>query len=123
MSYRFVEHKYPSTEPNIDLNFNNDIIYSDILDDQYENYKGKYENANVVPTNRERKNHSAKNKSSNTIYIIFLFIVIILVTLRYYYKYYSPPVKQSLVDMYPDIAELTLLSPDVGTNAIYHTFK
>ena len=33
MSYHFVNNRYPVSDPNTDLNFNNDILYHHIVGD------------------------------------------------------------------------------------------
>jgi hypothetical protein len=118
MSYRFVEHKYPDSDPNIDLNFNNDILYSDISGDKYIDYVNQYKNSDVIPTARAKK-QQVKKQNTDTVYVVFLLIVIALIILWYYYGQSPSSPKSSIVDTYPDVAELTMMSPDVGANVIY----
>jgi hypothetical protein len=36
MSYQYIESKYPEEDPNVDVNFDNDILYAAILENKIE---------------------------------------------------------------------------------------
>ena len=118
MSYRYVEHKYPNSDPNIDLNFNNDILYSNLTSDKYVDYIRENRNNDVKPSPSSKKKPIVKKQSSYMTYAIFFIIIIGLLVLWYYNKQ-STQTKTSAIDTYPDTAKLTLLSPDIGTRAFY----
>ena len=119
MSYYFIENKYPEHDPNIDLNFDNDILYGAIFNDELDKYNTPYE---ITPNNvpfKSTKKHSIKtnkkNQADNTkLYVIFIVIIIAIVMLWYIYGGTSEPKKPEVIDTYADQPELTMLSPDFG---------
>jgi hypothetical protein len=115
-SFYFLEERYPQNDPNTDLNFENDILYSDILDDDID----KYSTPNVPtvtpdkPTEKKNiKIEKSKSQSNYSIFLYFILAIIALMLLWYFYKTKEPS-KKSIIDTYPDTAELTMLSPDIG---------
>jgi hypothetical protein len=124
MSYYFIENKYPERDPNIDLNFDNDILYGAIFNDELDKYNTPYAiNPDDVPY-KSKKKHSIKAKkkdqSSSKVYVIFIVIIIAIIMLWYIYGgTVSEPKKQSVIDTYADKPELTMLSPDFGMASRY----
>lgn len=127
MSYYFIENKNPLSDPNTDLNFNNDILYDYVLDEDVR-YSGTppYENSNIQPKISSDKSEN-KNKelidnikeresSSNMIYILFIFLTILLMILWYVYGNRSTKPEVSVIDAYNSDPELVMLSPDMGGN-------
>lgn len=124
MSYYFIENKYPDQDPNIDLNFDNDILYGAILNDELDKYDTRYAMTPDVKPNKNTKKHpitrNTKTDSSNTrLYIIFIIIIISLVLLWYIYGGKEKDKKPEVIDTYADHPELTMLSPDIGMGSRY----
>jgi hypothetical protein len=121
MSYYFIENKYPIQDPNIDLNFNNDILYSDLTGDSLDKYNNPdVVNPYVLPSKSQTKSSLKKPpvKKEYNIYLIFVMVVIFLLLLWYFYRGTDNKTK-NIIDMYPDQPELTMLSPDIGAAARY----
>jgi ATP-dependent Zn protease len=78
MSYLFVENKYYPSDTNIDINFNNDILYSDLLNNYANNDITPLMNNNQIPNNDFKKIN--KQYISNT-YISLITIIIIIIFL------------------------------------------
>ena len=113
MAYRYVEHKYPNSDPNIDLNFNNDLLYSDISENKYADYVKQYRNKDVIPSKSSKKKVLQKKQSPYTTYFVFFIMILGLAVLWYYNK---KPSTQSIVDKYPD---MTMSEHDVGNRVTY----
>lgn len=120
--YNFVEYRYPEDDPNIDLNFENDILYSAVKDDDLD----KYNTINAIlpeipPSKNEIKKSIKKEEESNSnkIYIIFILLVIILIIIWYMYSQNSVKKKTNVIDTYADQPEITMMSPDFGLGTRY----
>jgi hypothetical protein len=85
MSYRFVEKIYPISDPNRDLDFGNNILYKELVDDDIDTHNVRYDNGNVksLKDNKDRKVIIIRQKNTNNIYILFVFIVIMLLVYWY----------------------------------------
>lgn len=121
MPYQFVEHRYPASDPNIDLDFTDDLIYADITGDKTKEYVSAYQNSNVIPNKQGKKTPLKKTQNPFNIYVVFLLLVIALIILWYYYGHNTHVNdKKTYIETYPDTAELTMLSPDLGMNIRYN---
>lgn len=103
MSYYFVENKYPISDPNLDLNFANDILYNDLY--------GKYSNDQKHTPKINPPHAPKKNKKYNYIYLFFIILIILLIFFWCIYNNYK---KNISYDGYTSDADLILLSPDMG---------
>lgn len=115
-TYYFIENKFPGQDPNTDLNFDNDILYSDIVDDDVDKYSTPYkpEILPAKPTEKRDITTSKPNKGTNyNIYLYFILAIIALMLLWYFYKDKKTD-KKTMIDTYANTAELTMLSPDIG---------
>jgi hypothetical protein len=87
MSLNFIVDRFPVSDPNTDLNFDNDILYSKIVGDVSMINPAPYDNADQTPK-RKRDISSSDIDLSNRepSYNIFLFfiMIIILIILVYY---------------------------------------
>jgi len=124
MSYYFIEDKYPDHDPNIDLNFENDILYGALRGDEIDKYNtGNAIIPDIQPSaNQDKHNIRTKKKSvgSNTrIYVVFIFFVILVLLLWYMYGGKAEPKKPDVIDTYPDKPEISMMSPDFGMGARY----
>lgn len=119
-AYYFIENKNPTSDPNIDLNFDNDLLFSDIIADDYDKYKGSNVINENIPPHQPAKNQplykqTLKPQNNANIYVIFIIIVIILLFLWYIYSSSkkssnNPSFNKNLIES-PD---LVMLSPDFG---------
>lgn len=121
--YYFIEDKYPQHDPNIDLNFDNDILYGALLNDELDKYNTPFVSVPEVPSSKNEKKHTIRadqksGESDNRIYVVFILIVIILIFLWYIYGSESKK-KPNIIDTYPDQPEITMMSPDFGTGTRY----
>jgi hypothetical protein len=115
MGYNFIETKYPVRDPNIDINFNNDILYKALDgDDTVDKYNIKHESPNKNTNYVKQSRHS-----DYSIYIYFIIVVIFLVLIWYYYGSSKNIKQKNIIDTYPDQPELTMLSPDMGMDIRY----
>jgi hypothetical protein len=117
-TYYFIENRYPQNDPNIDLNFDNDILYSDIIDDEVDRYDSNAKNDKTIlpikPTGKKDiRKQKRTNKTNYSIYFYFILAIITLMLIWYFYKD-RPTEKKNIIDTYPNNAELTMLSPDMG---------
>ncbi len=115
---------YPDRDPNTDLNFDNDILYGAILNDELDKYDTNYAvTSDITPSKNTKKHaitHNKKNGSSNTkIYVIFIIIVIAFVLLWYIYGGKEKAKIPEINDYYADQPELTMMSPDIGMGTRY----
>lgn len=84
MSYNFIKNKYPYSDPNIDLNFNNDILYQYIVDDDYKDSKlPHYQNGNVKPRENKVKNYDNRKKDNKNVYVMFIVCAIVIMLIWY----------------------------------------
>ncbi|VBB18465.1 hypothetical protein YASMINEVIRUS_928 [Yasminevirus sp. GU-2018] len=117
-NYYFIENRDPSNDPNVDLDFGNDILYKELTGDELDKYKTYQVVANVKPAKTRKRvqlrANKDKNDSGNSIYILFIVLVVGLVLFWYFYGSRSSEKQQNILDTYPDQPELTMLSPDVG---------
>jgi hypothetical protein len=88
MSFYFVEDRHPTSDPNMDLDFTNDILYQHIIGDESIIDPSPYDNGNIVPNNRRKPRPSDRTIDDrmygNTI-VILLLIIMILLFVGYYY--------------------------------------
>jgi hypothetical protein len=116
---------YPDQDPNIDLNFDNDILYGAILNDAIDKYNTKYVTTPDIPPSINTKKHKITRTKltespNNRLYIVFIIIVILLVFLWYMYGGKETEKKPPyVIDTYADHPKLTMLSPDIGMGARY----
>lgn len=117
MTYKFNEIKYPTRDQNIDLHFDNDVIYSDLTGDTLDKYNT---NDVVVPSVKPIKTNEPTNlrkqtkKNNYGIYLMFIFFVILIISVWYIYGMVNRKKVKERIDYYPSKAELTMLSPDIG---------
>ena len=85
MSYNFVENGYPINDPNIDLDFGNNILYKELVEDDIYSYDISYDTKNVIPKkeNKNRKIIKYRKKNTNNIYILFIFVIVMLLVIWY----------------------------------------
>lgn len=85
MPYRFVENSYPNSDPNLDLDFGNNILYKELVDDDIDSHNIKYENRNVksLKDNKNRKVIKRRQKNTHNIYILFILVIIMLLIFWY----------------------------------------
>ena len=85
MSFYFVNNKYPISDPNTDLNFNNDILYQDIVGDVAVVDPRPYENGDQTPRRSRRPDRTDIRQKPPTYNILLAFILIaILVVIVFY---------------------------------------
>ena len=117
MSYNFIENKYPHDDPNINLNFDDDISY------QYLN--GDYDidvthnvastvTPNVPPRKAREKQQDTdykkdRNDSTYVIYTMFILVAILIVVLWYIYQN-SQPI-ENITDISSVEPQLVMISP------------
>ena len=130
MSYRFIEHKYPmqDSDPSIDVNFDSDLLYNSISNDQDKISPDIAVPADivvpsVVPMQRAKK-HNIKdvqpNYSSYTnIYVLFIIFAIIIILLWYFFGGKQKIKQIEVIDTYADNPKLIMLSPDIGMGMRY----
>lgn len=123
MSYYFIENRNPGNDPNIDLRFDDDILYTELTrGDELDKYNTPYVVNDVRPARGKNKRVDKKkqtksnktNDSSTKIYVLFIIGVICLVLLWYFYGSSQDTNNIDIVDTYPDQPELTMMSPDMG---------
>jgi hypothetical protein len=121
--YYFIEERYPQNDPNIDLNFDNDMIYGALLNDELDKYNTPFVSVPEVPASKNEKKQSIRadqrsNDSDSRVYVAFIIIVIVLVIIWYIYGGESKK-KPNIIDTYPDQPEMIMMSPDFGMDARY----
>ena len=126
MSYYFIENKYPTDDPNIDLDFTNDTIYNLLIDS--DEYQFRQDVPDIVTTEyvepynevkQKPKNKKIKDRT-NSVYIFFIVFAIFLVLLWYFYISGSnAPKFTAPIDRYAADAELIMMSPHVGIDLRY----
>lgn len=84
MSYSFEDMRY-TYNPNTDLDFGNDILYTELIDNVPDTYNVKYNNGNEIPLpdNKDRKLIQIRQKRTNNIYVL---LFIIMIGLLYWYN-------------------------------------
>jgi hypothetical protein len=127
MSYYFIENRYPSRDPNIDLDFENDILYSALMGDELDKHAIPYVNTeNVVPLKKNKKKIKIQNNkkydNSKNIYLLFIFLAIFLILIWHYYgkntQKNSPTIDTNIIE-----PELVMLSPEIGNEIRYFPVK
>jgi len=122
-AYYFIENKNPQGDPNIDLNFDNDLLYSDIIADDYDKYRESRpisENMPLtlprVPVKKQHMDTKTKHKEPNyNIYIMFFVIVILSIFLWYTYGSHKYLSHDNL--SFTSTPNLVMLSPDFGNGS------
>lgn len=122
MTYRFTEYKYPEEHPDVDLDFNNDVIYSALVGNEI-NKKDIPDiiTVDVLPAKSAKKHEIKEKQKSNSdimLYIAFISVIIIIMLIWYLYGGKNEK-KIEPIDRYADVAELTMLSPDLGMGSRY----
>jgi len=117
MPYKFIEKSYMS-DPNLDLNFGNDILYSDLTNDELSRYDTDYSIkpslvSNVKPLQASKKNKQKHKESSKMMYLVFIFIIVMIVLLWYYFNNNDKKSKKSPIEDYYSNAELVMMSPKI----------
>lgn len=109
MSYRFIENRYPTSDPNLDLNFGNDILYKEMTDDDYVTHNTRYQNKHIKPliNNKNGKLLNDRKKYTYNIYILFIVIVILLLVF-WYVNRKNVNIKKNIIDTYISDSELIL---------------
>ena len=80
MSYSFVNNRNPLSDPNTDLNFNNDVLYQYILGDEATVNPKPYSNADQTPRSTKPKPRSVWSSGpSYNIFLLFILFAIIVV--------------------------------------------
>lgn len=116
-AYYFIENKNPTSDPNIDLNFDNDLLYSDIIADDFDKYREAHViDEDIAPLESVRRQSYQKQeiKQNNpNIYVIFIIIIIVSIFLWYMYGKSNNDLTKNNTISYtsPDIV---MLSPDFG---------
>src|SRR5579872_179627 len=94
MSYYFIENRNPENDPNIDLRFDDDILYTELTrGDELDKYNTPYVVNDVRPArgknkkvdNNKKSRFNKTNDSGTKIYVLFIIGVICLVLLWYFY--------------------------------------
>jgi hypothetical protein len=126
MSYYFIEKSNPLSDPNIDLNFDNDILYSDILRDEIDKYNTSYivdkdEAIPMRPNNLRQQNTKKSDNKKNNMYILFIIFAVVLIGIWYVY---GNKIKKQILTGGNSHAtyhepELATFSPDFGNNTRY----
>jgi hypothetical protein len=125
MSYQYIESKYPEEYPNVDVNFDNDILYAAILENKIEKPNTPdMVQVNVVPASSAasaaKKSLRDQKKNQSDIWMSITFIIAIIVIILIWYIYGGKSEKQiEPIDKYADVAELIMLSPDLGMGVRY----
>lgn len=138
MKYNFIEHANPERDPNIDLNFDNDILYKELNGSLYAKNNKNNKNINLsVPSNDKTNLTSGKmnsqkkpiksdssniteqiksnsSYSGSNIYIYFVLVVVCLIVIWYFYGSSRNVKETNIIDTYPNQPELTMMSPDMG---------
>lgn len=126
MAFKFIENRHPEQDPNTDLNFDNDILYRELTNDNKSNrynLPSIVKNPIVSPQKKSniqnkqesmRENMTTTKRYSYTIYIYFILAVILLVLIWYFYGPTQEIKKKNIIDTYPNHPELTMMSPDMG---------
>ncbi len=120
-AYYFINNNEPTGDPNIDLNFDNDLLYSDIIADDYDKYReARVIDESIVPYEPAKnqplsKRSSSSNQQNGTnIYVIFIIIIIVLIFLWYIYGKSSDNLSRSVDTMSYTSPDLVMLSPNFG---------
>ena len=132
MPYYYIEHMYPEQDPNIDLNFDNDILYKSLLRDNINASSMKYKNTSDVNPSKKHNslrqtNDNDNNKSNTTLYIFYIVVIIMLVLFWYMYRRTGKGKGKEkendsyIIDNRADYIKLNMLSPDIGMGARYET--
>lgn len=80
MSYSFVNNRNPISDPNTDLNFNNDVLYQYILGDEAMVNPKPYSNADQTPRSTKPKSQTVRPTGpSYNIFLLFILFAIIVV--------------------------------------------
>lgn len=90
MSYYFVNNKYPISDPNIDLNFNNDILYSHIVGDDAVIAPQPYKNAEVSPKRSRRPDRGDITPRAPSYNIFLCFILFTILAILTFYLTREP---------------------------------
>lgn len=85
MSYYFVNNKYPVSDPNIDLNFNNDILYNHIVGDDAIVDPKPYDNADQSPRRGRKPDRGDITPKEPTYNILLSFILIVILVAIVFY--------------------------------------
>lgn len=96
MTYYFVEQKFPLSDPNMDLDFTNDILYQHIIGDESIIDPDPYDNGNIVPNRRRQPRPSdisnetvdSRNYGRNVV-ILFIILMIMLFMIFYFTDSFS----------------------------------
>ncbi len=132
MPFQIIKNRYTTNDHKSDLNFENDLLYEDIYDNDYKKNTiarsifEDHEDEIVTTSKNIKKNHHIKNDNKNVkndnstynIYILFICVSIILIIIWYIFKN-KPKDDLNIIETYPTLPELTMMSPDFGTGTRY----
>ena len=81
MSYYFINNRYPISDPNTDLNFNNDILYQHIVGDESRVAPTPYDNGGQVPRITREPDRKDIRLPDPTFNIMIIIAIVLLITL------------------------------------------
>jgi hypothetical protein len=114
MKYYFIENTTPISDPNINLNFNDDILYKNIIgDNQYIDQQSE-RNGSVNPLPAKPKSVQKKVQPFNWVPIIFILLAIFTIMLWYVYRE-TDSHQQLKLNLNKSDESVNILSPDFGT--------
>lgn len=105
MSYNFVENKYAFDDPNVNLNFDDDITYQ-YLNGDYDIDATTDVVPNVtpdvppIPSSEKKKDVDYKKErsiASNSVYTMFIIIAILIIVLWYVYR--NSQIKEEVLEI------------------------
>jgi len=85
MSYHFVNNRYPVSDPNNDLNFNNDILYHHIVGDDSIIDPKPYDNAEQTPRRSRKPDRNDIRQQPPTYNILLSFILMVILAVMVFY--------------------------------------
>lgn len=112
MSYRFIEMNNLTDNPNIDLDFGNNILYKELIDDDLDTHNIVYNTGDVKATHSNKSRNIVKKRQQDTRNIYILFIVVIIMLLIFWYVgRHKTENETNIVDRYISDTDLVVLQP------------
>lgn len=115
--YYYIENRDPLQDPNVDLNFNNDILYSGLLGDDVDASDVPIRVFDVEPSKSTKKHNIKKDTDRQRHnYNICLYFILIVIGLLFVWYLYSGKKNEgkNIIDSYANDPDLIMLSPDMG---------